>query len=108
MLIYLRRQDFFEENVLISYVEASLFDKPIPLDRAYIIDFGFSRRLELGPGCQPAIELPHTIWARPREGATHFDPYAWDMLCVGRSFKSLLKVSAPLSYQRGQHQADHS
>lgn len=68
-------------------------NKQLRSRRSYIVDFGYSRRLELGPGRQPAIELPATIWERPREGATYFDPYAWDMLCVGRAFQSMLRVS---------------
>ena len=60
--------------------------------RLYFIDFGCSRRLALGPGSQPAIELPDTIWDRPREGITRFDPYAWDMFRLGHVFLIELKV----------------
>ena len=60
--------------------------------RAYVIDYEFAQHLEQGPGRQGAIELPDTIWPRPREGAIHFDPYAWDMLCVGRAFEIMLAV----------------
>ena len=77
---------------------ATLYDvtrnKHLRTARGYIVDFGFSRILDFGPGRQPAVELPHTIWERPREGVTHFDPYAWDMLCVGRAFKEMLSVSS--------------
>ena len=61
--------------------------------RAYIIDYEYSLLLEYGPGRQSAVKLPDTIHLRPREGATHFDPYAWDMLCVGRAFEVMFRVS---------------
>lgn len=82
---------------MLSTEQVAFFDKPpVRPNRVHIVDFGFARLLELGPGLQPAVELPNTVWERPREGATHFDPYAWDMLCVGRAFKTLLRVSTPL------------
>ena len=60
--------------------------------RLYLIDYGCSRQLALGPGKQPAVELPDTVWPRPREGITHFDPYAWDMFRLGDTFLVQLKV----------------
>ena len=61
--------------------------------RTYIIDFEYSLVLDHGPGHQGAVKLPDTIHPRPQEGATHFDPYAWDMLGVGRAFEVMLRVS---------------
>ena len=71
--------------------------------QAFIIDFEYSRLLDYGPGRQPAVELPYTRWARPREGITHLDPYSWDVFCLGVAFNEVLyQVSAlcvmPLSY----------
>ena len=99
-------QDFFHENLVIASPRAVERDDTHTLVpwRVYIIDFEYARLLEHGPGCQGAVELPNTIWPRPREGASHFDPYAWDMLCVGRAFEVMLRVSCPSScLQQAQH-----
>ena len=58
----------------------------------YIIDFGYSVRLDAGPGRQTAVDLPNTVWKRPRDGMTRFDPYAWDMFCLGNSFSDIIEV----------------
>ena len=58
--------------------------------QVFIIDFEYSRVLDYGPGRQPAVELPYTQWARPREGITHLDPYAWDVFCLGVAFNEVL------------------
>ena len=80
--------------MLIASQDAASLNTQLRTTRGYIVDFGFSRLLDLGPGLQPAVELPRTVWERPRDGVTHFDPYAWDMLCVGRAFKKMLRVSS--------------
>ena len=89
-------QDIFHENILIVS-RRKLWQSPrlVPR-RVYIIDFGCSLRLPFGPGSQPAVKLHDTVWERPREGATHFDPYAWDMLRVGDTFDTYLDVSSIL------------
>ena len=58
--------------------------------QVFIIDFEYSRVLDYGPGRQAAVELPYTQWARPREGITHLDPYAWDVFCLGVAFNDIL------------------
>ena len=89
-----RVQDVFDENILLVSRRKQWQSPRLVPRRAYFIDFGCSLRLPLGPGVQPAVELPDTIWERPREGVTRFDPYAWDMLRVGRTFEGYLKVSS--------------
>ncbi|KAI8995449.1 hypothetical protein BD414DRAFT_520712 [Trametes punicea] len=58
--------------------------------RLYIIDFDSSRQLEFGPGKQHAITLPETQMEPPK-GLTHFDPYSWDVYCLGRVLEFLAK-----------------
>ncbi|KAM5541240.1 hypothetical protein V8D89_005169 [Ganoderma adspersum] len=56
--------------------------------RVYIIDFDRSRQLELGPGRQPPIELPSTQFKPPLQMKA-FDPYSWDVYCMGKLFEQL-------------------
>ena len=60
--------------------------------RVYIIDFDRSRQLELGPGRQPPIELPSTRRKHPLKMQS-FDPYSWDVYCMGKLFEELSMVS---------------
>ncbi|KAM5541282.1 hypothetical protein V8D89_005211 [Ganoderma adspersum] len=57
--------------------------------RVYIIDFDRSRQLALGHGRQPAIELPSTQYQHPLQ-MTSFDPYSWDVYCMGMLFQRLM------------------
>ncbi|KAI0676973.1 hypothetical protein C8Q78DRAFT_1000412 [Trametes maxima] len=57
--------------------------------RLYIIDFDTARQFSLGPGIQRAIQLPETQ-LEPPDGLTTFDPYSWDVHCLGRVFESFL------------------
>ena len=54
----------------------------IPPGQPYMIDFEMSRELPLGPGRQPAIDLPPSQMQKP-DGVTRLDPYSWDMRCFG-------------------------
>ena len=86
-------QDIFHQNIImVSRRKVWQSPRLVP-SRVYLIDFGCSLRLPLGPGIQPAVRLQDTVWERPREGATHFDPYSWDMLRVGDTFDAFLDVS---------------
>ncbi|KAH9894048.1 hypothetical protein C8Q73DRAFT_790627 [Cubamyces lactineus] len=49
--------------------------------RAYLIDFGSSLQLPLGPGLQRAISLPPSQY-RLAYNITYFDPYSWDVYCA--------------------------
>ena len=69
--------------------------------KVYIIDYGASRRLELGPGRQPAVELPETQ-CKPPLGMKRFDPYSWDVYCTGVLFKTFVEVCSQLR-PRGSH-----
>ena len=71
---------------------AKSFSPPLPLWRAYIIDFGASRQLAAGPGSQGPIRLPGTQHPKPL-GMTSMDPYAWDVYCTGKLCEELFGVS---------------
>ncbi|KAJ8463610.1 hypothetical protein ONZ51_g10156 [Trametes cubensis] len=54
----------------------------LQLGRIYIYDFNTSRQFPCGPDSQCAITLPETQ-TPPPDGLTHFDPYSWDVYCLG-------------------------
>ncbi|KAI0751755.1 hypothetical protein C8Q80DRAFT_1159179 [Daedaleopsis nitida] len=80
--------DFCTDNLLLSDVEEVEAHPTLPLEahKIYIMDFGESQQFELAPGRQPAIKLPPSHITPPND-MTHFDPYSWDMLCVGHAFQ---------------------
>ncbi|KAI0751749.1 hypothetical protein C8Q80DRAFT_1098996 [Daedaleopsis nitida] len=84
--------DFVTDNLLLMNERSVRAhpNLPLELDKIYIMDFGESQQFELGPGRQPAIKLPPSHIAPPN-GMTHFDPYSWDVLCVGHSFRWISK-----------------
>ncbi|KAI0711746.1 hypothetical protein C8Q76DRAFT_653023 [Earliella scabrosa] len=59
--------------------------------KVYIIDYGASQRLLVGPGLQPAVDLPETQ-CKPPLGMKRFDPYSWDIYCTGVLFKTFVEV----------------
>ncbi|KAI0328456.1 hypothetical protein GY45DRAFT_1355149 [Cubamyces sp. BRFM 1775] len=65
----------------------------LPPGRVYIYDFNTSRQFTRGPGSQPAITLPETQ-IRPPNGLTHFDPYSWDVYCLGVLLNGLMDMYA--------------
>ena len=73
--------------------DAQFCNPPLPVWRAYIIDFGASRQLAAGPGSQGPIHLPDSQYPKPA-GVTSMDPYAWDMYCTGKLCEQLFTVSA--------------
>ena len=50
-----------------------------------------ARKLSLGPGQQPAIDLPPSQEQKPA-GITRLDPYAWDMYCTAWVLEVIVKV----------------
>ncbi|KAL7284503.1 hypothetical protein ACG7TL_001794 [Trametes sanguinea] len=80
----------FKPNILVADPRVgACYDKIKPY-RLYIIDFDTSRQFDLGPGEQHAIELPETQ-TQPPNGITHFNPYSWDVYCMGRVFEWLVE-----------------
>ncbi|KAI0749749.1 hypothetical protein C8Q80DRAFT_644756 [Daedaleopsis nitida] len=74
--------DFDLENTTIATQDMVKHHKQLELNKIYIIDFGYSRRFELGPRAQPPVDLEHLTLSE-RHGVTRLDPYSWDVLCLG-------------------------
>ncbi|KAI0633972.1 hypothetical protein C8Q77DRAFT_1108863 [Trametes polyzona] len=62
-------------------------------NRIYFIDFGSAKRFKLGPGVQPSITLSATQ-LEPPKGLTYFDPYSWDVYCLGRTVIRAVSINA--------------
>nr|VWO99426.1 CAMK/CAMKL/KIN4 protein kinase [Ganoderma boninense] len=89
----------FENIASVLEYQASTDARLVP-GKLYLIDFGQSRQLALGPGCQPAIVLPARQEDKPLE-LTTFDPYSFDIYCVGKVMQSmLLKRHSTQRFQR--------
>lgn len=84
-------QDMHSENLLAGVDWAARDHPEVVEHRVYIIDFDSSRQFTLGPGVQPAITLPATVQVPPN-GMARFDPYSWDIYCVGRTLEYIVKV----------------
>ncbi|TBU40103.1 hypothetical protein BD309DRAFT_993322 [Dichomitus squalens] len=82
--------DLCTGNILAAVDKDAVHDKRIEAGKIYLIDFQMSRQLKLPPGQQPAILLPETQ-VRPPGGIKHFDPYSWDVYCLGDVFQRRLK-----------------
>ncbi|KAI0676972.1 hypothetical protein C8Q78DRAFT_1000409 [Trametes maxima] len=78
-------------NVLFAYPSAAKYYDAVKPGRVYVIDFDTARQFALGPGFQKAITLPETQ-AEPPRGITSFDPYSWDIYCLGRLFEYYLST----------------
>ena len=95
LIVETTTQDLCSSNVMAA---TSLIENEHPRTKAgrvYIIDFDRSRRLELDPGRQPAIELPSTQCKPPLQ-LKRFDPYSWDMYCMGEVFEHLITMPSGL------------
>ncbi|KAI0325206.1 hypothetical protein GY45DRAFT_1330626 [Cubamyces sp. BRFM 1775] len=66
-------------------------NRGLACERTYIIDFDTSRQLALGPGDQHAITLPPTQ-VPPPDDLTCFDPYSWDIYCLGRVYEMAIRA----------------
>lgn len=92
-------QDMHSQNLLGGVKWAACDHAEIVENRVYIIDFDSARQFTLGPGVQPAITLPATVQVPPN-GMTRFDPYSWDIYCVGRTLEYILQVRRLRLYPR--------
>ncbi|OSC98191.1 hypothetical protein PYCCODRAFT_1439521 [Trametes coccinea BRFM310] len=89
--LHIAHLDIYPGNAMVALPYDTTFHKSLVPDRIYIIDFDTARQFSLGPGVQPAIILPETQ-PHPPNGLTHFDPYSWDVYCLGRMFEYFLEV----------------
>ncbi|KAI0357938.1 hypothetical protein OH77DRAFT_1398603 [Trametes cingulata] len=83
--------DICRGNVLMARPEDEEDHPHVVAGKMYIIDFDMSRQFALGPGEQPAITLPSTQ-QEPPDGLTHFDPYSWDVYCLGHLLEVIAEV----------------
>ena len=86
---------------LIVATERDVAQHPsVEVGKVYIIDYGASQRLPaVGPGLQPAVDLPETQ-CKPPLGMKRFDPYSWDVYCTGVLFKTFVEVCRVLQILR--------
>ena len=71
-------QDICSGNVRSASQYHAATDARLVAGKVYLIDFGQSRQLALGPGRQPPIVLPSSQVKKPA-GVTTFDPYSFDV-----------------------------
>ncbi|KAI9056603.1 hypothetical protein FKP32DRAFT_1444228 [Trametes sanguinea] len=88
--------DICYDNAMVGLPQEVAVHPELVPGRVYLIDFDSARQFHLGPGVQPAIDLPPTQ-ADPPLGLTYFDPYSWDVYCLGRLFEFISNV-----WSRGQ------
>ncbi|KAI0350787.1 hypothetical protein OH77DRAFT_1506857 [Trametes cingulata] len=83
--------DICNGNVLIATEYDVQADAQLEVGRVYIIDFQNARRFSAGPGVQCAIPLPSAQF-KPPSGMDCFDPYSWDVYCLGKLFEQMAKL----------------
>ncbi|KAI0768318.1 hypothetical protein BD413DRAFT_696126 [Trametes elegans] len=93
---YLHRQniahlDLCDGNVVGARLEDAENHACLVSRKLYIIDFDTSMQLDAGPGEQPALTLPPTQ-VRPPNNLKYFDPYSWDVYCLGNMMNNMLEV----------------
>ncbi|KAI0750115.1 hypothetical protein C8Q80DRAFT_673244 [Daedaleopsis nitida] len=91
--------DFALDNTAIATKATVEHHKHLEVNKIYIIDFGFSRRFELGPRAQNPVDLGH-LNLSVRYGVPRLDPYSWDVLCMGNALLFLLDM---LNGSNGKH-----
>lgn len=92
-------QDLKVDNTVIATEKTVKYHKHLEVDKIYIIDFGHSRRFELGPRAQPPVDLEN-LAINEQLGVTRLDPYSWDVMCLGVTLVSFAEVvTSPLSME---------
>ena len=66
----------------------------------YLIDFETCRQFEHGPGVQTAVPLMDTHVIPPLE-MTVFDPFSWDVYCLGETLEVVVEVGLLATLARG-------
>ncbi|KAJ8472631.1 hypothetical protein ONZ51_g8391 [Trametes cubensis] len=90
--LHIAHLDVCHDNFVAALPEDAESHPAVVSRRIYVIDFDTSRQLTLGPGVHCAITLPPTQ-IPPPNGLKHFDPYSWDVYCLGHVFEDLMGVS---------------
>ncbi|KAI0628802.1 hypothetical protein C8Q77DRAFT_1145477 [Trametes polyzona] len=87
---HIAHMDFCWENVLVARAQDLVNDVRLVEGKLYIIDFDWSKRFKNGPGVQRAITLTPTQ-TEPPNGLKHFDPFSWDVYCLGIACDDVLR-----------------
>ncbi|KAI0749750.1 hypothetical protein C8Q80DRAFT_644754 [Daedaleopsis nitida] len=88
---HIAHMDFALDNTTIATQATVKHHRHLEVNKIYIIDFGFSRRLELGPRAQSPVDLGH-LNLSIGYGVPRLDPYSWDVLCMGKALLFLLDM----------------
>ena len=83
----------FTPNVVAALEQDARRDPRLTAGRVYLIDFETSGQFEHGPGVQTAVPLLDTHVVPPL-GMTAFDPFSWDVYCLGRTLEVITEVRA--------------
>ncbi|KAI0708132.1 hypothetical protein C8T65DRAFT_650703 [Cerioporus squamosus] len=98
--LHIAHLDICTGNMLCAWHPQELaYHEQLELNKIYLFDFGGARRLELGPGLQPAIDLPGSQIRKPKPSMERFDPYSWDVYCIGMTFDMLAHYVSTYSHK---------
>ncbi|KAI0640443.1 kinase-like domain-containing protein [Trametes meyenii] len=86
--------DFAPNNLLWASTRDAIVHPRLSDGKVYIIDYGSSKQLSLGPGGQEAIKVPPSQYAPPG-GVEILDPYSMDIYCLGMTIVSWAKLKYP-------------
>ena len=93
-------QDIFTPNIVAATEENARRDARLTAGRVYLIDFETCRQFEHGPGVQTAVPLMDTHVIPPLE-MTVFDPFSWDVYCLGETLEVVVEVGLLATLARG-------
>ncbi|KAH9886284.1 hypothetical protein C8Q73DRAFT_285790 [Cubamyces lactineus] len=88
--LHIAHLDICEGNVIAALPYDAQYHPSVVARKIYLIDFNTSKQLRLGPGVQHAITLPPTQ-IPPPDDLKHFDPYSWDVYCLGRLCQDVIE-----------------
>ncbi|PIL34770.1 hypothetical protein GSI_02557 [Ganoderma sinense ZZ0214-1] len=94
-----RPQDIYTHNVVGATERDAGRDPRLAAGRVYLIDFETCRQFEHGPGVQTAVPLPNTHVVPPL-GMTTFDPFSWDVYCLGRTLEGIVQERFMISLEK--------
>ncbi|KAI8970745.1 hypothetical protein BD414DRAFT_518273 [Trametes punicea] len=78
-------------NIVVATERDAKMHNEVIAGRLYIIDFETSRQLNSSPGVQHALPLPQSQ-CRPPSDMDQFDPYSWDVYCLGKLFEYMAEM----------------
>ncbi|PIL34785.1 hypothetical protein GSI_02572 [Ganoderma sinense ZZ0214-1] len=97
--LHVAHGDLYTHNVIGATERDAGRDPRLTAGRVYLIDFETCRQFEHGPGVQTAVPLPNTHVVPPL-GMTTFDPYSWDVYCLGRTLEGIVQERFMISLEK--------